>query len=305
MRPRRLAVWAALAAAIGFGTWHWSPPTVAAPAPATNRRAATRVVSGSPALTELIFAIGGGSRLVGVSEFCTYPPEAKQIPTIGAILHPNLEELTRLRPDLVLFQGEHAKLREYCAGHHQSFLAFKLDSVADVLAAVDRLGDELGLQAPARAVSQRLHGELDQVRRAVAGQPATRVFVSLGGSAGGLDRLVTCGPHTFLHELVTLAGGANVFADVTELYPAPSLEVLTARAPEMILDLQPGAPADPEARTRLRDQWRKLPTLPAVRSGRIELVTEDYAMIPATRMGLLAKRLALALHPERAKLLQE
>jgi iron complex transport system substrate-binding protein len=297
--PRR-ALWltALLACGLGLATWRLAPrvPTTAdVPAPASGAR---RVVSLAPSLTEIVYALGAGDRLVGVSEYSDYPPAAKKVPRVGAFLNPNLELIADLKADLVLIQGQHEKVRDYCRTHGQAFFSVKLDTVDDLFGALGTVGAALGRPAAAQAEVERLRAGLDRVRQAVRGRPAPKVFVSLGRPAGPLTNLTTCGPGTFLHEVLTLAGGANVFGDARELYPVPSLEVLTQRAPDVILDLQGGRVLDAAGVAATQAEWRPLATLPAVRDGRIAVITEDYSMIPGPRVDQLAARVARVLHPE-------
>jgi iron complex transport system substrate-binding protein len=298
MSPRRAWIAAVIAAAVGLAAWRFAPkPPAAAPAGLP----AQRVVALSPALVELVFAIGGGPRVVGVSDFTTWPPEAAGVPSVGSYINPNLEALAALRPDLVLLQGQHQKVRDYCLAHGQRYAALKLESLADVFAALSELGRQLGAESGARTVAAQLHAELDGVRRAVAGRPAVKTFVCLGRPEGPPNSLVTCRGGTFLDELLTAAGGANVFADAKEPYPTPALEVLTARAPEVILDLQPGRALDDAGRAKVAAEWQALPTLPAVRAGRVEVLTEDYLLVPGPRLGQTVRRLAAVLHPEAGR----
>jgi iron complex transport system substrate-binding protein len=293
--PRRLALWAALAAVAGAALWFAGRPKSepAEPPVATAPQVVPRrVVTLSPALTEIAYALGAGDRLVGVSDFSDWPPEAKQKPSVGAFINPNFERITELKPDLVVVQGQHEKVREFCEAQGQAYVAFPYDSVADVYATLRGFGQRLGLAEAGEAAAARLAAELAAVRQAVAGRPPVATFVSVGRPEGRIAGLSTCGPGTFLSEILTLAGGRNVFADAKLLYPTPSLEALTARAPRVILDLQPGRTVDPATERRLRAEWRVLPTLPAVQQQRIAVITETYATIPGPRMGQLARRLA-------------
>lgn len=284
----------------GLGLWallRGGPPPepVAEPSPASGPR---RVISLSPAMTEMLFALGAGDRVVGVTDFCNYPPEATRRPRCGGFLNPNLEAIAQLEPDLIVLQGLHDTVRDWCEANHREYVAFELDTLADMRAAIRSLGAKLGVSSSAEALIQRIDDELEAVRQRVAAAPPVTVFVCTGRADGPPDVLNTCGGGSFLTELVTIAGGRNVFADLPELYPQPSLEALSEREPAAILDLRPGQEPDDAGRQRIVGEWGALATLPAVRNGRVTVLTEPHLLMPGPRVGATARAFARALHPE-------
>lgn len=288
---RRLVLEMLLAAVVGVACWRVAP-TLPEPPAATG--VPQRVVALSPALAELCFAIGAGDKLVAVSAFTNYPPAAVELPKVGGFINPNVELLVELKPDLLVSQGVSEITRDRCRGLGLRYVGYALDSAADVLQVVRRLADLLDCPAGGAAAATKLQRELHEVSDAVAGRPKVPVFVCVGRQQDRINGLMTCADGTFLGDLVKLAGGRNVFADAAVLYPQPSLEEVTARAPQVILDLQPEN-RDPAG---CRAAWQDLSALPAVQHNRIEVLSEDYVMIPGSRLGQTAKRLAEALHPD-------
>ena len=114
---------------------------------------------------------------------------------------------------------------------------------------------------------------------------------------GDLTGLTTVGAHSFLHELLTIAGGASVFADAIGLYPQVAKESLVVRAPEVIIEACPGIPAEAQAEA-LRADWERIPGIPAVRDRRVYCLTNDFLLIPGPRVGDTARAFAEAIHPE-------
>ena len=307
MSRGRLWVVAALALLVGVAAWRLTPhpdlpaaPTGAPP----QQAAAQRVVTLSPALSEIAFAIGAGERVVGVADFTEHPPEAAKLPRLGAFINPNLELLASLRPDLVVVQGQADKIRDYCRDHHQAFVAYQLDSVADVFTVARDLGARLGRTAEAEQVAKRWRAELDAVRETVSAEPRVKAFLSVGRPEGRLTSMTTCSDKTFLSELLTTAGGDNVFGDALEKYPQPSLESLVQRGPEVVIDLQPGGMGGRTGATPVSD-WQAVSSVPAVRNGRVIVLSEDYLLIPGPRMVNTARLLARTLHPKLAARLVE
>lgn len=289
---RRLGLLAGVAVLVGLVGWAVVPnPAGEVVVEAPLRR----IVSLSPALTEILFAIGAGDRVVGISDFTSYPPEALDRPSCGGQMNPNFEQLTRLAPDLVVYQGEHAKIREFCDAQGRRAWSHRLDTLADLLAILRELGELLDCEASASAVAGRLQHELAVVREAAAQRPRVRVLVCVGRPPDRLGGLTTCGPGSFLDELVTLAGGDNIFADATDRYPSPSLEAIVARAPEVILDLLPDRDDTPAVRAAVQAVWQPLASVPAVRHGRVQPVFGNDLLLPGPRVGGVTRRLLEAL----------
>jgi len=292
--PRQLWLAACLAAVLGLLSWALVPRDAATTDSTTGP--IRRVVSLSPALTEIIYAVGAGDRLVGISDFTIYPPEALKLPSCGGQMNPNLELITSLDPDLVVYQGDHEQVRDFCEAQGRRGWNHRLDTLADLVTILRELGEVLDCSAGGDAAAAQLQRELAAVREQAARRPRVKVFVCVGRQADRLGGLTTCGPGSFLDELVALAGGDNILSDATTLYPQPSLEALTARAPEVILDLQPGEPDTPEQRAAIRAVWQPLAAIPAVQHDRIEPLFGDETLLPGPRVGGVARKLFEALH---------
>lgn len=298
---RRMALTAFAAVLVGgalYGLLHYlDSRRPEPPRQVFERRVPDRIVSLSPALTEILFALGGGDLVVGVTDFCAYPPEVADLPRCGGFLNPNLERLTELHPDLIVIQGIHDLVRDHAEAHGMRYSAQRLDSLADLHLVINDLGAQLGRHNSSMELNNRIDRQLDAVRAAVAELPRRRVLLSTDRAAGSLGNLITCGRGSFLDSLIDIAGGENVFGRLDEFYPQPSLEAVTEAAPEVILDLQPDKDLSAADLAKLKSDWTALPTLPAVRDGRIEVITESYVLVPCPRVGLSAKRLAEAIHP--------
>jgi len=255
-----------------------------------------RVIVASPGLVECVYAIGAGDHVVGVSAFASHPPEALDRPSIGGAFNPTFDRILELDPDLVIVQSRAEKLAAFCREHGIRIVHLDLETVDDILAAIRSLGQLLGCAGEADGVADRLRGELDAVARRVAGRPRPSVFLCTHHTPGSLRSLGSAGGNTFLTELVACAGGDSILADVTIPYPMVSKEDLVTRAPDVILELRPDAGPDQD-RARLLADWKLLPSLPAVRDGRIHILADPFLLIPGPRAVLTARRLADAIHP--------
>ncbi len=257
-----------------------------------------RIIPGSPAVTELIFALGQGHRVVGVADPCTYPPEALTLPRVGSLYNPNFERLTLLRPDLVVVQGHQDRLRAWAARAGVEYHSVgRLDSLEDLRQVIADLGDLLGVPGEAERLRARIDRGLEQVATMVQGADRVKVFLTFGRTPGNLENLYTCGPGSFLNDLLQVAGGRNVFADASGAFPMISKEALLERGPEVILELFP-RPLDVDTARKLRQDWRALAGIPAVSAGRVVFLQGSRYQIPGPRVVEAAEAFARALHPE-------
>lgn len=277
-----------------------SQPLAALAAEATSGPA-RRIVSLGPNITEAVFALGLGDRLVGVSSFSTYPPEARSLPQLGGYLNPNLERLRVLKPDLVLVQYEPEKVARFCQKEGIRLVRVRMDSLGTIYEGLSVLGRALGAPERADRLRASIQAELKGVAAAVSALPRQRVFVCLGRAPDSLSGLFTAGGASFLTEVLKVAGGDNIYADLNRSYPEISKESLVKRAPEVILELRPGERIDADRARRIKADWQALRGLPAVDAGRVHLLTQDYLLIPGPRVGAVARLLAQTLHPELAR----
>jgi len=166
--------------------------------------------------------------------------------------------------------------------------------LADVLTTIAALGTRIGRTAEAGKLTGRIAADLERVRTSVAGRPRPRVMLLFGRETGTLRSMYASAGVGFLHDLVELAGGQDVFADVTRPSIQVSAEMLLARAPEVIVEAHPSSwkgVADRE-----RAVWRTMPAVPAVRMNRIHLLADDRLFIPGPRVAEAAQLLAAEIH---------
>jgi iron complex transport system substrate-binding protein len=250
-----------------------------------------RIVSLSPATTEILFAMGAGARVVGVSRYCDYPPEVLKLPRVGGFLDPNLEAIVALRPDLVVgsTNGAVRPLMEHLQrlGVRVDFPS--VDSVGDVLSAVRQLGRAAGVAAAGEALATRLEAKMAEVKRRVQGQSLPRVVV-----VHGQRPLVVAGQGTYADEVVRMAGGTNVGAEGQVKYPSFDMERLLELRPDVIVD----ASMD---QTPLAPHLARLSGVPAVAEGRISRPAGGLLLRPGPRLIEVLDLFVELLHPREAR----
>ena len=257
-----------------------------------------RIICMSPAVTELVFALGCDERVVGVSDFCVYPAAAEKKLKVGGEFNPNFERLTALRPDLIITQGRSVKIADFCQRKQIPILQLKVNTVEQILADARLLGQRLEQAEQAENLCRRIQDNLRAIEQKVGGGKKRRVFFSLGRVMGSLSGLTTVSGNTFISELIDKAGGVNIFADLEQNYPRISKESLLKREPEIIIEAHPGQELGAPQKEKFLQDWQQLGSLPAVQNGRICFLTEDYLIIPAVRIDQIALRLAQVIHPE-------
>ncbi len=252
-----------------------------------------RIVSLVPTVTEILFAIGAGNRVVGISDYDSYPPEALDRPRVGALIDPNLEAILALEPGLVVTYGTQALLAKRLDEAGIDQFSFVSGPVDHVVASIQTLGNLLGLEDGAAAVTGEIEATIRQLR---ATKPAEtlRVLLVHSRDAGSLTNFYSAGRGSYFDELIEIAGGENLFRDVTANAFQPSLEEVISRGPEVIIELLPassGGELQIEAR---RNDWKQLTSIPAVRNDRVHVLAGDHLLLVGPRLHLVAEAIAAA-----------
>ena len=269
--------------------------SVAWPASAQTAR---RIVSLVPNVTEILFAVGAGSQVVGVSTYDDFPPETKALPRVGALLDPDTERIFSLRPDLVIVYGSQAELEAQFTSAGIRVYAYRHSGVGNVLQTIRDVARLAGRAADGDRLVRDVQSQLDAIRMRVRGRPRPRTMLVMGRDAGTLRGVYVSGGVGFLHELLDIAGGEDLFGDVKRESVQPSNETMIVRAPDVIIELHPGDQPAAAAVQKERDAWNLLASVPAVRNMRVHLMYGGYLMAAGPRLGRAAEALARALHPE-------
>lgn len=249
----------------------------------------------------MLFAIGAGDRVVGVTDYCRWPLQVSEIPKIGTYVTPNVELILSLRPDLAVVLPEHGDLSARLERLGVPVLAVRHNDLAGIYASMRAMGERLGLHDQAEQAVVGVQAQLAAVAQRAAGREPRRVMFVVGRTPGTLEGIVAVGKGSFLNELMAAAGGRNVFADAPQFYPNVNMETIYARAPEVIIDFGDMANEDKASRERSQRDWNELATAPAVQAGRVYMVWEGLFVVPGPRVGEAAERMLEMIHPEVAR----
>jgi len=270
------------------------------PAPPLDSTA-TRVVSLAPAFTETLIALYATDRVVGVGRFDPAIPGRADVPRLGDAMGVNLETLTALHPDVVLVNSQVLVASLAPVAKSVRVVELPTDRLDDALHAVDEIGRIVGRAEAARALVEKIRIELaaararaDERRRRGVASPRVLVVVQR-------RPYYTAGKGSFVDELLSVVGAQNAFGDVAEPWPTVSEESIVARAPTVILDASVGDVDTQEGRDALVADWKRFPTIPAVRDGRVLVVREDAVFRAGPRVPEAIAALERLLYGEEGK----
>lgn len=259
-----------------------------------------RIVSTSPSITETLFGLGLGDRVVGVSTYCRYPERVTQLPKVGTFLKPNAEAIARLRPDLVFVHAGPNAVPSQLASLGIRTASVTRGGLASVFMTIREIAAAAGVSARGDSLVRHIDRELDRVRASVSRDAKPKVLILVGRRVGTLTDLIAVGPGSYLSDVAAIAGATNVMSDVKLEYPRISMETVIKLAPDIIIDAgEMGESRDTWDRRRVVTQglWKEQ-TL--VRS-RVHVVHDEAFVVPGPRIVDLATMMAALFHPGRGQ----
>ncbi len=253
-----------------------------------------RIISLSPSNTEIIFALGLGDRLVGVTEYCNYPPEAQGKDIIGGFSNPSIERIVELEPDLLLVSTIHEEEVPRLEELGIPVLVVESSTLFELYASISLVAEITGVTIAGEALiasMQKRIQAIEEVVAVIAPEDKVRVYYEVYS-----DPLMSAGQDAFINEIISLAGGVNIFGDVNESYPQISAEVVAERQPQVILypDYHGTADMVMEAMAD-RPGWE---SMPAVIDNRIYTISDDISSRPGPRVVEAVEAAARLFYPE-------
>lgn len=242
-----------------------------------------RIVSLKPNVTEILFSLGLGPKIVGVTTYCHHPPEAEALPKVGGYSNPNLEKILGLRPDLVILIPESSspRMEEAIRRAGIETLVVRTDTLPSVFQAITSIAEKTGTAAAGRKLTDSIHEEMRALEARIPRGARKKVLVVIQRKP-----LIAAGGRNFFDDLVRQAGADNIAGDSSLPYPRFSMDSVIAGKPDVILDLDP-SPTE--------DSWSVYATLPAVQAGRIFQMTPDH-FLPGPRVAKSLEILTEKIH---------
>lgn len=256
------------------------------PAPGPES-APQRIIAIAPSVTEMLFELGLGNRVVGVGDYARWPPEVGDKPRLGGLFNARLEAIAAVDPDLAVLLPSEERLRRNLQKMGIEVLTVRSETIEDVEAMAIAIGDRCGVPQRARAFSQRWSGLL--APRPLGRSP--NVLLAVTRTPGRIADVLVAGPGTFLHQLLERLGAVNVMADAYLAYPQVGLEEILLRRPDVVIELQ----ASPGTYEDLRRDWRDLGEEMSLAPACVRVVAGDHVLLPGPRLPRLYGELRRAL----------
>jgi len=251
-----------------------------------------RIIGLAPNLTEILYALGLGDRVVGVTNHCNYPPEVSLKPKVGSYIHLNVEKIVSLSPDLVIgtVDGNERYVLDLLEQAHIKVFFVNPRDVRQAIETISTVGLVCGLPERAQQISGQLTKRVNRVVEITSAREKPLVFLQIN-----IQPIMTVNRNTVHHDLIRLAGGENMAADEPVTYPRISLEEVIRRKPEVILI----SSMEREGRfEKARQDWLQWTSIPAVQKGRVHLIDSDLIDRASPRVVDGLEIMAKLLHPE-------
>jgi len=261
-----------------------------------------RIVSMAPSITETLYALGLGDKVVGVTRFCKYPPQAESKKKVGGYYDPNFEAIVALKPDLIVMLEEHEQALTGFAKLNLETLVVSHQTIDGIIESFRQIGRVCGRGPEGRRLAREYQNRMEKIRTITRDLPRLRVLMALDRTfgTGHLADVYIVGPDNYFDRIIELAGGQNVYREQGVRYPVVSPEGILRLNPDVIIDLVPPGMAGQLDRKTIMADWKELGEVNAVKNGRVLVFDQDYACVPGPRFIKLAEDLARVLHPEAA-----
>jgi iron complex transport system substrate-binding protein len=265
--------------------------------PATAQTRPERIVSLIPAVTEMIYAIGDGARVAAVSNYDHFPAEVAALPKVGGLLDPSVERILAIKPDLVIVYATQKELIERLDRAKIPYFNYQHKALPDIMTTIRSLGARIGSAAKANALASGMDRALAEIRAKTDGLPHPATLLVFERDRASLRNVFASGGYGFLHDMLEIAGGRNVFAAVKQQAVQASTEMLIASKPDVIVELLYGDSLKNADIAKELRAWDAIGSVPAVRTHRISALTGDEFVVPGPRVVDATRKLARAIHP--------
>jgi len=258
-----------------------------------------RAVSTIPSVVETLFALGQGDRLVGVSPYCRFPPEALQKAKVGSFHDANLETILALEPDWVALFDTQEKIAAVLEKMNCRVYRNSAETLEEVYSVIRDLGAEFRVPDRAERLVASIRNEIESIEERLAGLPTKRVLYVVQRQPGALQQIYCVGRGNFMNEMIEAAGGVNCVEASLGRYPILSKENVILADPETILDVDPSRQGEEIRGTP--EEWKTLSTVKAVRADSVHRIDDAHLSIPGPGIPRNVRRIAVLIHGEEAR----
>jgi iron complex transport system substrate-binding protein len=261
---------------------------------AQNAEYPNRIVSLSPSITEILYELGLGNKVAGVTDYCNFPEDVKNKSRIGGYLNTNYEAIILLKPDLVVvpvnYGGEIKDVFNKAVIEYMTVDTFTVDNILD---SIKKIGHRCGVGERGEEIVQHIRRDIERLREKAKGKSSRRVMIVVGRNRGSFENLYIAGKDTFYDGLLNVLGCENVYTKGDINYPTMSLEGVLRLNPDIIIEMLPNYPD--EKKSAVAKEWSFLDDVNAVKNNKVYVFNEDYVCIPGPRFTLILEKITEAL----------
>jgi iron complex transport system substrate-binding protein len=262
--------------------------------PQGNENYPNRIVSLSPSITEILYELNLGDRVVGVTDHCNFPEDVKNKTRIGGYLNINYEAIILLKPDILIASTDYSEeIKDVFDKAGIEYMAVNTLTVEGIFDSIVKIGRRNGVGDRAKEVVARMRKDIDGFKKKPEEKPSKRVMIVVGRNRGSFENLYIAGKNTFYDELLNILGCENVYIKSGLSYPTLSLEGIIRLNPDIIIEVLPNCSED--KKSEVIAEWRFLDNVNAVKNNKVYVFNKDYICIPGPRLTLILKDMAGAL----------
>lgn len=247
-----------------------------------------RIISLSPGITEMLYELGLGDKVVGVTDYCDFPEGVRDKFRVGGYLNTNYEAIVFVNPDLVMAPTEYSEeVKMLFENAEIDYMTVETQTTGDIFNAFKEIGLRCGVEEKAKEIVARMCRDIVNLRKKAAQKPDRRIMIVVGRDKGSFENLYIAGKNTFYDDLLSILGCENVYTKSDINYPALSLEAVMRLNPDVIIEMRPNYPD--EEKSKSMAEWKSLKDVKAVKNNRVYILNGDYVCIPGPRFILILK----------------
>jgi len=252
-----------------------------------------RIISLAPSVTEILYELGLDSQLVGVTQYCNYPPQAAQKEKVGAHTGANYEAILRLKPDLAVILKEQSDVMLFLDKYKIRYVTVGSESVAEIIESVRSVAAACGVGERGGSLARSLRLRVSEIASSSTNTDPPKVLLCVSrdnAGSGAVGKCFAAGASSFYNQLIESAGGVNVLKDTPQAYPAIGAEAVMRLDPDIIVDISSSYLVNGEQAAVCND-WRAFKSVSAVRTNNVRCLSGDYLAIPGPRFVLILEDL--------------
>lgn len=246
----------------------------------TNMVASQRIITLSPAINEIVFALNKGENIVGNTEYCTYPKKSLSIKKVGGYFNPSLERILALNPTVVIMQQNNYKLSMKLKKLHINTKIVKINSLENIKESIKKIGKVVKKEIESKKIIKKIDNELDRLKNIITNK---KILIVIGSNLTLKSRIFVAGKGLYLNDIIESSGNKNAFKSDRKGQPILNMENIIASNPDIVILLAPPIGKKNITKNMLLAPWKSLP-IDATKTDSIYIIDKEYAGIPSDRI---------------------